>query len=327
MKLRLLIITKYSRLIATALALTTMLSLPTGAQAQSKRGFEYYGAPNLRMTLPPNNLHLQDRVNVVANISEERFGQIIDEVMIRWIQIAKIKGVTLSVDKNWTDPTVNAFASQNGQNWKVAMFGGLARRPEVTEDGFALVVCHELGHHFGGYAFYTGSGMDWASAEGESDYFATDVCAKYVWGKNMQRNLAYGALATIPPIVKQSCNAAWERDANARGWCVRTAASGLSLANLLAAIGSQAPPKFDKPDKTQVPQTNTSHPNAQCRLDTYFQGALCTKKWDLAMIPARGFPGGQDSLGAEVEAMKYSCFTKQHFKLGTRPLCWFKPLN
>ena len=27
------------------------------------------------------------------------------------------------------------------------MYGGLARRAEVTEDGFAMVLCHELGHH------------------------------------------------------------------------------------------------------------------------------------------------------------------------------------
>ncbi len=307
------------------LGILTFVLMSVAAQAQSNYGFSYYGTPNLKMTLPPNNLHLQDRPGITANITEQRFGQIIDEVMVRWVAIAKAKGVTLTVDKKWSDPTVNAFASQSGNNWKVAMFGGLARRPEVTEDGFALVVCHELGHHFGGYSFYGAN--EWAAAEGESDYFATDVCAKYVWGKDAQRNLAYGRLLSVPPIVKQSCDAAWNGNANAQGWCVRAAAGGMSLASLLAALGGEPVPQFEKPDQTKVPNTNTAHPRGQCRLDTYFQGALCTKKWDLTVIPAKGFPGGQTSAAAEVEAMKYSCFTKENFKLGARPLCWFMPMN
>lgn len=302
----------------------TFVLMATVAQAQSNRGYDFYGTPGLQMTLPPNNLHLRDRVGVIANVTEQRFGQIIDEVMVRWIAIAKAKGINLTVDKNWSDSTVNAFASQNGNDWKVAMFGGLARRPEVTEDGFALVVCHELGHHFGGYAF---KGERWAATEGESDYFSTDVCAKYVWGQDKARNIAYGRMLNTPPVVKQSCDAAWSGNPNAQGWCVRAAAGGFSLASLLSALGGDPAPQFEKPDMTQVPKTNEAHPRGQCRLDTYFQGALCTKKWDLNVIPSKGFPGGQTTAGAESDAMKYSCFTKENFKLGARPLCWFKPLN
>ena len=48
--------------------------------------------------------------------------------------------------------------------WVVAMFGGLARRPEVTKDAFQFVVCHEVGHHLAGWPF----AYDWASNEGQS---------------------------------------------------------------------------------------------------------------------------------------------------------------
>ncbi len=295
------------------------------AQAQSTYGYQYYGTPHLKMTLPPNNLHMRDKVNATSNITEARFNQIIDQMMAPWIAIAKSRGVTLTVDKNWTDPTVNAVAAKNRKNWKIAMFGGLARRPEITEDAFALVVCHELGHHFGGYAFY--GNAEWGAAEGEADYFATDVCAKLVWGQEQQKNLAFRQLTNVPPMVAQACSAAWTTNANAQGWCVRAAAGGYSLATLLAALGNEAQPRFETPDKTRVPTTNVDHPRGQCRLDTYFQGALCTKKWDVTVIPAKGFPAGQNSAGAELEAMKYSCFTKENFQMGTRPLCWFKPLN
>lgn len=295
------------------------------AQIGNTYGFQQYRNPQLKSTLPPNNLHLYDRVNRTANISEQRFNEIIDQVMAIWIPIAKAKGVNLTVDKKWTDSTVNAFASQSGKNWKVAMFGGLARRPEVTEDGFALVVCHELGHHFGGYSFY--GKADWASAEGESDFFATNVCAKMIWGNQVQTNTRFLRLKNIPQSVTQACAASWPNNQNAQGWCVRAAAGGFSLASLLAALGGQGVPNFDTPDKTVVAKTNVQHPKGQCRLDTYFAGALCTKKFDLNVIPAKNHPQGQDSPAAELEASKFSCFKSQGFQAGYRPSCWFKALN
>ena len=126
--------------------------------------------------LPPNNLHIYDNVNKIANIDEKLFNQIIDAIVDQWKPLAALHGATLTVDKKWNDGTVNAYAQQNGNVWNVAMFGGLARRPEVTPDGFALVVCHELGHHFGGYFFY--GATHWASAEGEADYFAHKLALK-----------------------------------------------------------------------------------------------------------------------------------------------------
>jgi hypothetical protein len=306
-----------------------MLLLLAGvAQGQSQNGYVYYGMQNLKWALPPNTLHTQDNPNRVANITEERFNQITDEVINIWKPVAAAKGITLVVDKRWKDGTVNASASQSGKNWLVSMYGGLARRPEVTEDGYALVVCHELGHHFGGYSFY--GRTDWASAEGESDFFATNVCAKYIWGKQVQRNSLYKRLRGTPPVVQQACDSVWAGNANAQAWCVRTALGGHSLATLLAAIGGRtaAPvPSFETPDQTVVPKTSVSHPKAQCRLDTYFSGALCTAKWDINVIPAKNFQGGQDTPAAEKEAMKYSCFSAAGNKTGNRPLCWFKPLN
>lgn len=305
--------------------LLVLLVMAGMAQAQSRAGYVFYGMPNMKWAFPPNNLHLLDNPNRPANISEQRFNQIIDEVINIWVPVAAAKKIKLNVEKKWTDPTVNASASQSGSTWIVNMYGGLARRPEVTEDGFAMVVCHELGHHFGGYSFY--GRTDWASAEGESDYFATNVCAKYIWGKQVQRNSLYRRLRETPPTVQKACDTVWNGNANAQAWCVRTALGGLSLANLLAVLGGSKAPNFDTPDKNVVKKTDPSHPKAQCRLDTYFSGALCTQKWDINVIPAKGFPQGQDTPDAEKEAMKYSCFEAAGAKVGVRPACWFKPLN
>lgn len=301
-----------------------VLLLSCAAHAQFRPGYSLYKQPNVKWAFPPNNLHIYD-TGKVANITEQRFNEIIDDVMKYWTPIAQAKGVTLTVDKKWNDSTVNAYANQSGKNWMVAMFGGLARRPEITEDGFALVVCHELGHHFGGYSFY--GPTEWAAAEGEADFFATNVCAKAIWGLQTQRNMAYLHATNVPPSVTEKCHSVWGSNPKAEAWCIRTAAGGFSLAHLLSVLGGKGLPSFDTPDQTVVSKTNPDHPEGQCRLDTYFAGALCNKKWDMNVIPAKGFPQGQDTAGAELEAMKYSCFAKEGFKLGTRPACWFKALN
>jgi hypothetical protein len=100
------------------------------------------------------------------------------------------------------------------------------------------------------------------------------------------------------------------------------------LATLLAKLGGEPMPSFDTPDTNVVTTTNVEHPEGQCRLDTYFSGALCTKQWDLNVIPAKGFPQGQNSAAAEKVAMQYSCFVNNRTgTVGTRPACWFKQQN
>lgn len=270
--------------------------------------------------LPRNNLHLQDRLGVASNIDEPLFNKICDTIIALWQPLAESHGAKLTVEKNWKDSTVNAYASQSGKNWKVAMFGGLARRPEITPDGFAMVVCHELGHHFGGFSFY--GNMDWAAAEGQSDYFATQVCAREVFKKSVNFNRRFRA--DVPAVVKQRCDASWSNPVD-QDICYRASAAGYSLANLLATIGGGgATPKFETPDPRVVTQTSTSHPAAQCRLDTYFSGALCPAQFDLRLIPGRHHPKGQGSPDAERDANRYSCSPDSGYKMGLRPACWYK---
>lgn len=288
-------------------------------------GFQLYQQQDMKWTFPPNNLHLQDSAEP-SNITKEQFEAISDSIVKIWQPIAKAKGADLSVNKRWDDSTVNASAQQNGNKWVVNMYGGLARRPEVTPDGFALVVCHELGHHFGGYAFYDG-GNAWAANEGQSDYFATQACARMIWGKDRLGNMRarQQAGSELPPIVHTRCDQAWKGNANAIAWCERTSAAGQSLANLLAKLGGKPMPQFDTPDKTVVSKTNSGHPQAQCRLDTYFAGTLCAATFDVNVIPGRNHPKGQASSEAEADAMKVSCSEKQ-YEVGARPRCWFKPV-
>jgi hypothetical protein len=267
--------------------------------------------------LPPNDLHLQDDINRRdANITESQFNKIIDNVIKKFDDIVAQHGADLTVERKWTDSTVNAYASQEGKKWIVSMFGGLARRPEITNDGFALVVCHELGHHLGGFVF---KGERWASAEGQADYFATQVCARQIWKSDLNTN--ENSANTVDPVARAQCNKVWTKTAD-QNLCYRTAMASQSLATLLAFGNGQ--PKFDKPDAKEVATTYLNHPAAQCRLDTYFNGALCDVAFDLSLIPGKNHPDGQASVAAEKLAAKYSCTGTGAQAMGSRPRCWFK---
>ncbi len=271
--------------------------------------------------LPENNLHLEDNLKTINAVTEQEFNDIIDEVAEVYSPIVALHGGKLNMIKDWKTATVNAYASQRGSTWDVKMFGGLARRKEVTKDGFALVVCHELGHHLAGFPFYAGG--DWAASEGQSDYYATQVCARRVWSRTPEENATYREI--VPQIVKDECDKVWHSE-RSQNLCYRISFASMSLGSLLAVLGWDDAPSFETPDDYEISQTNTAHPQAQCRLDTYFQGSLCNQGYDPTVIPARNHSDGQESIGAELIAALYSCSGFEgHHPRQTRPKCWFKP--
>ena len=286
------------RKLSQGLLLATMLVVQS-ALACTKDGKEGF--------LPENNFNIPVDEKNLTGISEEQFNSVIDQVEDIYAPIVKQFGGNLRVVRNWTDGTVNAYAEQTGSDWMVSMFGGLARHHTVTRDGFALVVCHELGHHIGGAPKYTSE--QWASNEGQSDYFATLKCLRRVWMS--ENNEAVIRQMTVPQVVKDSCSRAWRSPVD-RAICVRGAMAGDSVAKLFAALSwSMKSPKFDTPDTRQVSVTSDSHPATQCRLDTYFQGALCEKSFN------------EDVAGdSEVTG---TCHNSTAHLIGLRPRCWFKP--
>jgi hypothetical protein len=56
-----------------------------------------------------------------------------------------------------------------------------------------LIICHELGHHVGGFPFVSGTpfGGYWAATEGQSDYYSTQVCARTMWDKETAINAGF----------------------------------------------------------------------------------------------------------------------------------------
>jgi hypothetical protein len=256
-----------------------------------------------------NNLKIPVNAKRVGGLTEAQFNMVIDKVSSFYTPIVTAAGATLKVARNWTDGTVNAYASRSGTTWNVSMFGGLARHATITEDGFALVVCHEIGHHIGGAPKKTDwwSGTSWATNEGQADYFATLKCLRRTF--EAEDNAAVVATLNAPKEVSDACSAAWTND-NDVNMCIRSAMAGDSVAKLFAALGNEKEAMFTTPDPKVVTATNHNHPATQCRLDTYFQGSLCDVDFKVDVV--------QDS---EVTG---TCHQSRYTE-GVRPLCWFKP--
>lgn len=293
------------------------------AHSQHVEKQQAVNAGTFESVMPDNNLHLRTSANA-GNMTEARFNEIINQVVGIYEPIVRSHGGTLIAIRSWTNNTVNAQAYQIGSNWYIEMFGGLARAPEITDDGFALVACHEMGHHLGGFPFYQ-SGATWAASEGQADFFASQACARQLW--DTSDNSQYAAI--IPATPKAQCDLNWS-DQFDRNLCYRVALAGKSLADLLAA-GRGTTVSFDRKDQNKVAVTITSHPQAQCRLDTYVTAGLCNVPFDAYRIPGLNAPLGNASFYAEQEAAIYSCERISKILLGYipneagRPRCWYKP--
>lgn len=271
--------------------------------------------------VPENDLYIPSSVKSINGITKQEFDEAIDDVEEIYAPIIAGMGAKLEIIRNWDDGTVNAYAQQSGKTWKVSMFGGLARHATITKDAMSLVVCHEVGHHIGGApkkggsagggGWWGGNGggiSSWASNEGQADYFATLKCLRKTWIND--NNAAIVKELKAPKMVTDMCKKTYKNKVDT-ALCVRTSMAGKSVGDLFAALGKLPEPKFDTPDTKVVSRTNDNHPQAQCRLDTYYQGSLC----DVSM--------NEDV--SDTDEAQATCHGSLGHTVGTRPLCWFKP--
>jgi hypothetical protein len=274
--------------------------------------------------LPDNNLYLYDGIlafDGAPTMTQAQFDSTIDKVVAKMEPSFKLHGAQVQIAKDWVTSEVNAYSSQESNVWTVHLFGGLARRPEVSVDGFSIVICHEFGHHLGGFPFYSDMG-DWAASEGEADYFATEVCARKIWAADTAINASFRG--KIPADVAAKCNAAWPGVAD-QNLCYRAVSASAELGNLLSFLMREKI-TYQSPDQTLVPQTLQTYPaTGQCRLDTYLAGMLCKANFNLSVIPGRTTTGDQASFAAEKVAAANSCTKTSGYTVGLRPRCWYLP--
>lgn len=156
--------------------------------------------------------------------------------------LSAIDNRKLEFYSDWNQDWAQAFA-RRWETDQVIIYGGIARIANGTMDSFALIVCHELGHLYGGLP--QGDTHNRISVEGQADYWATSYC----WDK-----LAAEIPSTNPDIKDRGVKAA------------------LVVTAFYAANRNIAAPKVSTPDLTEVESTVMTHPEPQCRLDTYLAG-------------------------------------------------------
>lgn len=83
--------------------------------------------------------------------------------------------VTYHLD--WTEDEVNAYAWVENGVRHVALKGGLVRDMDLELEGIALVLAHELAHHYGGPPLFP-AGL---SCEGQADYRGVRNIMRKVW--------------------------------------------------------------------------------------------------------------------------------------------------
>ncbi len=229
-----------------------------------------------------------------SNMSEAEFLDTIDDVIKIYRPIAEAfetpkshYNVHLFVYPEWTNDEVNAYADRNDSWWYIWIKGGLGRHNTITRLGLIAVVCHELGHLLGGYPFKYAP-ADWASAEGQADYFAAHVCMKKVFAQTLGK---YSAPET------KYCSGLIDPD---RTVCNLTLTASQSDANLLAEYWIPRKPVFyDTPETKTVDYTILQYPTPQCRMDTLFAATFCYMPWNDNLIPW------------------------DQYSTCTRPRCWF----
>ena len=260
--------------------------------------------------LPENDLYIHPDNKSLEGVTEEEFNQSLQRVDSIYSPIFSQKGLHLNLIKDWKNGTVNAYAKKKGRTRIVHMFGGLARFPGMTKEVIELVACHEIGHHIGGtpkrkrlFFFNT-----WATNEGQADYFATLKCMRRLY-QDQDISAVFND-EQIPLKVKNLCQSQFTHKHD-QAICLLSAKAGAIMAIGIAKIKkSKVTPDFFTPDSRKVRRTFNSHPAAQCRLDTYFAGALCDRDYreDVASYSKHTL-----------------CSTKQGDTLGIRPRCWFRP--
>ena len=179
---------------------------------------------------------------VSGGISQSEFKQVIALFEREFAQEAARDGRVFEILFDWKEVWPQAFA----RRWEtdhLIVYGGIARIRGSTTDSFALTLCHEVGHLYGGEP--VSEPVNRMSVEGQADYWATSECWERVIGLLPLREGSEGE---------------------------RAFAAALVLTSFFADNRSLPHPRVETPDTSVVAVTNKTHPLPQCRLDTYVAG-------------------------------------------------------
>lgn len=265
---------------------------------------------------PNNDLFIPAKAeNAIAKNVEG--GLITEAVKEIYNPIFAKEGKELIINFKWDNPAVNAYATRDDNNTPVInITGGMLGHDLLTQDGLALILCHEVGHFLGGAPKKLrgrSTKKSWSSAEGQADYFATAHCIKKVFRQVPQ--IAHSEKSNTKASGDNKAENATRLFQEATRvcktpLCKRIALASHNVAEVYASIDwfSGELSLVEKDDYT-VYQTIYNHPNPQCRLDTMIAALQCPNSEEIV------FKNGDELAGA--------CKSPEY----RRPRCWFYPAS
>ena len=248
-----------------------------------------------------------------GGITENQYKSILSKFFELYSLRVRQHGAILEVRNLWNTVKPRASASRSKNKWRVNLTGGLARQKDMNEDAFVIVGCHEFGHHFGGAPRKRMSISMWSSNEGQADYYATLKCFRKYFEDEDNALVIESLPQPIPQTIKVKCEMAFDNQGdNEKAICIRSSLASLRLARIVQRLKGEDSPLVDvnTPDPSITEKMIESHPTAQCRFDTLYQGALCPISFS-------------DELSAD-NPNEGTCNRLDGYSVGLRPLCWYK---
>ncbi len=179
------------------------------------------------------------RFDESQKLPEKTFDRVISIMEETFSSHAEASGRKLEFMTDYDADWAQAFA-RRWETDQVIVYGGVAALPSINEDVLALLLCHELGHLYGGMPW--GDEYNKLSLEGQADYWSP-LCFKKVLPKLSVR---------VSPLRLQE--------------------AALILTAFYADNRKLPHPGVSTPDISVVETTNQTHPLPQCRLDTILSG-------------------------------------------------------
>ena len=183
----------------------------------------------------------------------------------------------------------NAYAAKTIEgNWEITDVASLLSLQEQTKATLGIILCHEIGHFFGGEPYVVGIQMTPAvrsrapkkmSCEGQADYFATGECIKEL--ANKLPDLFDGNQGLINPLVDHYCDESYfgKRE---KVICRESLVASYQAVRVYQRIMEEllVPSSFfgkvenEKSDRTL--NYVGEYPDLDCRYETFIKGALCS---------------------------------------------------
>ncbi len=234
------------------------------AQAEDEKDNDYFFLPE--GATPVSDITKADYENIVMKFTAQNF-----------LSVFQQTGKPLLIPHEWESPFFAAFAKSDATLWQISMWGGMARAPGSSQGALAAILCHELGHIVGGEPRQTIPGAEWASSEGQSDFYAAAVCLPKFLSENPQ------FVPVVSPVAQDLCQK--------NSLCGKIMQAGLDMVSLFQKYSYRdyTPVSLDLSAPAVPELLRNTYPSDQCRLDTFKAGALC-QLGGACVAPACWFP-------------------------------------